>query len=255
MLSKLEEYYENYDENGRLQKDNVHKVEFLTTINYFDKLFCNKSRILDVCAGTGVYSFYLAEKGHCVTACDLVEHNVKVIRSSPESVRLNDIKVCNVLDLSCFQDKSFDIVLCMGALYHLKNIQEKERAVNECKRVLKPDGLLVLSYLNKFACIAANVNIGLTNIDEAIAWYKYSFVDDSVFTLTTPEEMSALEKRCGLEAVHRIGADGVAYIISEKLNNANNDNFNKWMEYHFEICEEPSILGASIHGLDICKKK
>jgi len=41
------------------------------------------SRILDVCAGTGRYAFYLADRGHTVTACDIIEQYVNMIRSKP----------------------------------------------------------------------------------------------------------------------------------------------------------------------------
>lgn len=253
MSNELEKYYEEYDENGRLQRDNAHKVEFLTTIHYFDKLFKQRSTILDACAGTGAYSFYLADKGHEVTACDLVEHNVNILKNNHNSKNLKEIRVCNVLDLSCFQAQSFDVVLCMGALYHLKNDSAMKKAIMECCRVMKPDGLLVLAYLNKFACIAADVDIGLTNIDEALAIYNDTA--NLIFTMTTPTKMLELTNDCELDTIHSIGTDGLVYVLSEKLNAAEIENFNKWIEYHLATCEEASILGSSMHGLNICKKR
>ena len=93
MSEQIKNYYKNYDEDGRLFRDNAHQVEYLTTIRYFDRIFKPGSRILDACAGTGRYSFYLAEKGHFVTACDLVEHNVNIIKSKPNAHNLTDIAV------------------------------------------------------------------------------------------------------------------------------------------------------------------
>ena len=78
MFERIEDFYKNYDEDGRLFRDKAHLPEYLTTIKYFDRLFAPASRVLDACAGTGVYSFYLAEKGHSVTACDLVGHNIEL---------------------------------------------------------------------------------------------------------------------------------------------------------------------------------
>ena len=119
MSNSIRGFYENYDEDNRLFKDKAHLAEYLTTIRYFDKLFAPNSQILDACAGTGRYSFYLAENGHSVTACDLVEHNVNVIKSKPNADKLRSISTCNVLDLSQFSSNFFDAVLCMGAMYHL----------------------------------------------------------------------------------------------------------------------------------------
>lgn len=253
MSSALNKYYENYDEEGRLQRDNTHRIEFLTTVHYFDKLFNPNSRILDACAGTGAYSFYLAEKGHSVTACDLVPHNVNIIKRNPKKGILESINVCNVLDLSCYDSDMFDVVLCMGALYHLKSDEDRKTALLESKRVLKPGGILAFTYLNKFACVAANVNAGLTNIDEVLSIYHDK--SDFIFTATTPEKMLILAKECKLDILHCIGTDGMAYVMSEKLNTAENDNFIKWMEYHLATCEEVSILGSSMHGLNICIKR
>jgi 2-polyprenyl-3-methyl-5-hydroxy-6-metoxy-1,4-benzoquinol methylase len=105
MFENLNAYYENYDEDGRLFRDNAHKVEYLTTIRYFDRLFAPGSLILDACAGTGSYSFYLANKGYKVTACDIVEHNLNIMKGKPDAHKLVEISICNVLDLSRFKDK------------------------------------------------------------------------------------------------------------------------------------------------------
>jgi ubiquinone/menaquinone biosynthesis C-methylase UbiE len=62
-MHKLYDYYENYCEDNRLIRDNSHKVEFITTISLLDKIIRPNSKILDVGAGTGRYSFYFGEKG------------------------------------------------------------------------------------------------------------------------------------------------------------------------------------------------
>ena len=84
MFEDIKAFYENYDEEGRLFRDKAHLPEYLTTIRYFDRLFAPASHILDACAGTGRYSFYLADKGHMVTACDLTGHNIDIIKSKPD---------------------------------------------------------------------------------------------------------------------------------------------------------------------------
>jgi predicted SAM-dependent methyltransferase len=61
-----------------------------------------------------------------------VEHHVNIIKSKPEAEKLHEISVCNVLDLSRFDENSFDAVLCMGAMYHLPTDDEKAQAIWEC---------------------------------------------------------------------------------------------------------------------------
>ena len=147
MMENVIQFYENYDEEGRLFRSKSHLREYLTTIRYFDRLFEPGSRILDACAGTGRYAYYLANKGHIVTACDLVERNVDIIKSKPDANKLAEISVCNTTDLSRFESNSFDIVLCMGALYHLNSKELQEKVISECVRVCKSGGIVVLAYI------------------------------------------------------------------------------------------------------------
>ena len=253
MLDKIKSFYENYDEDNRLFKDKAHLAEYLTTIRYFDQLFQPNSQILDACAGTGRYSFYLANKGHNVTACDLVEHNINIIKSKPIASKLTDIFVCNVLDLSAFKADNFDVVLCMGAMYHFGSDTEKTQAIRECVRVCKPNGYIVLSYMNYFAVTAAELKDGLANINDVLA----AFEDESDFMwkATTPAKMELYAKNAGLDVTHNIGADGLSFILRKKVNTATDEDFEKWMNFIYKHCENPALVGCSMHGLLIGKKK
>ena len=254
MTERIKSYYENYDEDGRLFRDNAHLPEYLTTIRYFDKLFAPGSRILDACAGTGRYSFYLADKGHSVTACDLAEHHVSIIKSKPGADKLTGIGVCNVLDLSQFDEASFDVVLCMGAMYHLPTDAEKTQATRECIRVCKPGGLVALSYINYFAGIADSIDTGLTNLDEVLAYFEDDGESESLFRTATPAKMERYAIGEGLNILHHIGVEGLSLFLKEKVNAANAKDFDKWMEFVYKHCEDPSILGCSAHGLLIGRK-
>ncbi len=253
MQDKIIEYYNNYDEDGRLKKDNLHKVEFLTTTAYFDKYFSSSQKILDACAGTGVYAFYFAEKGHEVTACDLVSHNVEIMKKSHKADMLKQISVCDVLNISeQFEPESFDCVLCMGALYHLRSKEDRLKAIKECFDATKKGGYVVLAYVNMFPVVMLETNDDLSNMDEMNRILNKQ--DDYIFTFSTPDEIESLAEQVGLKKVCHFGADGMFYSIIDKVNNASDEDFKKLMEYHLATCEEPSILGASMHGLYIGQK-
>ena len=252
MFTDVKAFYENYDEEGRLFRDKAHLPEYLTTIRYFDRLFAPGSRILDACAGTGRYSFYLADKGHIVTACDLVGHNIDIIKSKPNAYKLAGIAECNVLDLSRFDEGSFDVVLCMGAMYHLPSYGEKVQAITECAKVCKLGGIVVLSYLNYFATVAAEVNNGLGNLGEVLEAFGEG--SDFLWKATTLSKMETYAKQAGLEVTHNIGADGISFVLADKVNAATDEAFNEWMEYIYKHCEEPSIVGYSMHGLLIGRR-
>ena len=244
MLDQISRFYESYDEDGRLFRDNVHLPEYLTTIRYFNRLLMPGSRILDACAGTGRYSFYLSDKGHTVTACDLVEHNVDIIRAKPGADKLASISVCNVLDLSRFQENSFDAVLCMGALYHLNANDLREKAVSECTRICIPGGIVIIAYI--------------VQREDDSDMSGHTYVPDAyrdVFFGSAPHEIEGITTKCGLKKLHNIGTDGIIYNIGSRLKEASDKEFLDYMEDYYLTCEAENNINVSCHGLWIGRKK
>mgnify|MGYP002793734494 FL=1 len=56
--------YENYKEENCLTTNNARRIEFVTTTRVLDEIIGTKSKILDCAAGTGIYAFWIADKGH-----------------------------------------------------------------------------------------------------------------------------------------------------------------------------------------------
>lgn len=254
MIDQLINYYEQeYEEDRRLSKDKSHRIEFLTTTRYFDKVFSTGAKILDACAGTGAYAFHLAQKGYKVTAGDIVPYNVSLMekKQAAEPI-LKKIYTGSILELSEFEDNSFDVVLCMGALYHLHDKTDREKAIQECRRVLRKEGILATSYINRHAVILHNIEDGLSSMEELLD-YKDCGTRD-VFYSSTPKEIINMMKDAGFETLYNIGTDGIGYMIGSKINNADDNDFRKWLDYHFSACEEESLLGYSLHGLYFGRK-
>ena len=147
MSDLINRYYETYDEETRLSRDNLHQIEYRTTMRFLEKYISPCSAILDSCAGTGIYAFSLAARGHRVTAGDIVPRHVGRMREKDAGSQLQEIYEGDAADLSRFGNGAFDAVLCLGALYHLRG-DVAERAVAEGARVLKQGGIFAFSYIN-----------------------------------------------------------------------------------------------------------
>ena len=235
-------YYNAYDEDGRLFRDYSHQVEWLTTLHYFDKLFPSHSRIFDGCAGTGNYAFELAGKGHSVTASDIVPHNVDIMRQKQEKTPvLEDIFVGDMCEPNHCAAHSFDIVLCMGAFYHLDE-KKRRKAMEQALRLLKKDGLLVVSYISLAAALYLNLAPDLTNMDEILDGYR-TRAFGGPFIYMTPDEMEALKILC------HITSDGSPAMRNAAFNRARKEDFEKYMELHLKLCENADLLGYGLHGL------
>lgn len=184
-MDAIIDYYDSYDEEGRLFRDNGHQIEWITTMSYFKRLFKPEAYILDGCAGTGNYSFQLAELGHKVVAGDIVPHNVDIIREK-QRIRpvLADMYTGSITDLSRFDSGIFDVVLNMGAFYHIGN-EDRQLAMTECLRVLKPGGLLAVSYINNAAVSVLSISDRLRNMEDVLTWHTNQ-TKDGLFLHMSP---------------------------------------------------------------------
>jgi ubiquinone/menaquinone biosynthesis C-methylase UbiE len=138
---KLIKYYNKFNEDKRLTTKHG-MIEFKTSMKYILE-YLNKMdnpKIIDIGAGTGKYSLALDKLGYDVSAIELVKHNLKVLESKNSNVKTY---LGNAIDLSKFKDNSFDLVILFGPMYHLINIEDKIKALNEAKRIVKKSGYIL----------------------------------------------------------------------------------------------------------------
>lgn len=252
-MENIIEYYEQQDEDNRLQIDRAHSLEYITTIKYLDKICQGQMSILDACAGTGAYCFYLAEKGHAVTAGDIAPSNVNIIKEKQKkNPILHDVYTGDILNLSQFEDEIFDVVLCLGAFYHLHKEADRKKAILECKRVAKKDGLIVVAYLNRFASFVNNFSNHPENIHEILSQFYTG--NRNVFYRSTPTEIERLMAECEIKKKYNIATDGIAFMYPKQLESISDKEFNEYLNYHYATCENENILGYSLHGMFIGAK-
>lgn len=259
-------YYNKYDEEPRLMRTKANTLEFETT-KYLLKDYIEKSdKILETGAGTGRYSLHYANEGNCVTATDLVPRHVEIIKNKALGNKMNNLTVglANATNLEEYADNSFDVVLCLGPMYHLTNIKDRENCIKENLRVLKPGGILAIAYINKHY-ILSNLLFKdkkfLTNdfIDKVLTdGYLseddgFNFWTDSCYY--TPKEIEEFLGTFNVNKLENAATDGLGRLLPEKVNNLSDEEFEVYKNYHFKSCREESIVGYSNHALYIGRKK
>jgi len=260
-MNYLEEHYNKYDEDGRLLSRHG-QVEYLTTMRYIEACLEGISApgILEVGAGTGRYSVTLAKQGFRVTAVELVEHNLEILRSKLDGTEPITTLLGNALDLSPLSDNAFDLTMLLGPMYHLYTKEEKLKALSEAVRVTKPGGHIMVAYCMNDPTVIQYV-FGLNHLREVMGlnmltsdWHCISEPKD-IFEMVRTEEIADLDASVPVKRIKLVAADGAANYMRECIDAMEDDVFAKWMEYHFTICERQDLIGASHHTLDILRKE
>lgn len=258
-LDYLRDYYENYDEDIRLRSKHG-SVEFLTTMRYIEKYLSDNCRIIEIGAGTGRYSHALAQKGYRVDAVELIEHNIEIFKSKTQEGENISIVQGNATDLSNFEDNTYDVTLLLGPMYHLFTVEEQKKALSEAVRITKKCGTIFVAYIgNDSVILQYCFGRGIINIEPYASLvdpvtFKADSDPSELFVLDRRENIESLTDGLPVERINFVGTDMATYYMRETVENMDDETFQKYLNYHFYICERQDMVGISNHFLDVLKK-
>lgn len=259
----LEEYYNNYEEEGRLL-ERCGQVEYITTMKYIHKFLPEENkenyRILEVGAGTGRYSIALAGEGYRVDSVELVEHNLNILKSKIKSSYHITASQGNALDLSEYGDGTFDMTLVLGPMYHLYTEEDKEKALEEAIRVTKAKGYIFVAYCMNEATILQYC-FGENQLRECMR--KNMLTEDfhgiskpeDLFELVRTEDIKRLTEGAFVTRIHLVATDGAANYMRNVIENMDEELYELYIRYHLTVCERQDLIGATNHSLDILRKE
>ncbi|MDO4276498.1 MAG: class I SAM-dependent methyltransferase [Eubacteriales bacterium] len=257
MKNYVVENYENYREEERLTTNNARKIEFITTARVMDKLLSKNLKVLDCAAGTGIYAFYLADRGYEVTASDITPRHIEVIKDQLKNKSYSmRTAVLDAADMSIFEDESFDVVLNMGPFYHLTEEEQRMKCLSESLRVLKKGGILITAYIPRFfvfqfAAMNDSKFLDRKLAEQIVETGVLRHDDEKCFWTDTyyscKSEMEQLYVDNSLEVIDHFAQDGLAPLLAYKVDSWSEEEFKVWCDYHYSVCREESTLGASNH--------
>jgi len=104
-------------------------------------------KVLDVGCGGGILTEALAREGARVTGIDLAEIPLKIAQQHAEQTGLSiEYLLTNVSDLVHQRLHAYDVVTCLEALEH---VPAPKDVIECCAKLLKPDGCLYFSTINR----------------------------------------------------------------------------------------------------------
>lgn len=284
-MTNIEKYYNKFHEEHRLTTRHG-QVEFRTTLHYIEEairwlsdaerrietdydwksvknradrvglgLSTSPLKIADIGAGTGRYSVELCHRGYDVTAVELVKHNLEILRAKHENIKTWQGDARN---LSFLDDKSFDITLLFGPLYHLHGDEEKLKALTQARRITKKGGIILVAYvMNEYSVISYCFKEHKWSEVAAKGGLSPDFhticTEEDLYDYVRLEDIDRLNKAAGLERIKIISADGAADYMRRELNEMSPEEFEAFCSFQLAITERSELVGAGSHCVDILK--
>lgn len=257
----------------RLFRDPYNMLEYIVTMHYLEKHLPLEGFILDAGGGPGRYTVELARRGYDVVLFDLspvsLEYAQGKIEEAGVGERIRGIVEGSITDLSEFEERTFDAVVCLGTLSHLLERAERETAVKELARVAKPGAPIFVSVIGLygvFRVVLSRLSDELLDPDHGemftkgihrVDWHEEG---ESGFTeayFFHPSEVRALMEGAGIETIEMATCEGLSTGLEEATNKLYEDEakWERWLDILIRTSNDPCLLGSSDHFLYIGRRR
>lgn len=258
-------YYEGgFDEDGRLSDGSLEWERSKELISRV--LPPPPARVADVAGGTGPYALWLAQQGYQVSLLDLVPSHVAQAKEKADAAGV--VVDCIEGDARAlpWASESFDVVLVMGALYHLQDRDDRLACLREARRVLRPGGALVASYISRWASLFDGYRFGFAAddrfaaiVEEDLASGRHENAVDHPFWFTssyfhTPDEVRDELALLEFDDIQVLPVEGFTSLTGVPEGLRTEAGISTVLSHLRVVEAEPSLLGASSHLMSISRK-
>jgi len=260
------DYYEANSEDQRLFK--IHQIEFIRTKEIISRYLPDKPiKIIDLCGAVGHYAYWLAEMGHEVHLLDLSPGHIEKAKENRKiyNADLKNIEIGDARNIK-YNDETFDIVLLMGALYHLQVREDRIQCLKEVNRILKNGGIAIFAYISRFAPLMECFQNGRiedpkiqTAVEHELFDGKHNNPEKNPVDFTTAyfhstEEIYTELSQTKFKDIVLYAVEGFARLIDKEIY-LNDEKKLKTLLYNINLIEQNmELIGMSDHKLAVCKK-
>lgn len=256
---KVIEKYSGGGEVNRAAQTGEYGMEFIYTKKALDSYIDAEKRIIELGCGGGYYLMHYAPKCKEYLGVDLSPINVEIVKAQiAGSNYVNaDVRLGDATELTEIADGSYDVVLCLGPLYHL-NRQDRQKCIEECKRICRSGGIIVFAFINKIGAIAKfGHGVGWEHvltpkINECVLERGTDDVNTDIFFYTMPEEMAADTERVGLTRIRMTGVDFL--LLEQEIESFTEEQRQIWFQFADTVAASEYATALSNHALFICQK-
>ena len=240
------------------------RPEFLITCRYINRYIKAGYKVLDIGGGPGRYSLWLAEKGCDVTLLDLSPQNVSFAKkkAAERGLTLNAL-VGDARTVDETAPGLYDCILLMGPLYHLLEESDRIKAINASLRLLKPDGIIFVSFINMFSGMIYAMKIDPpVIIDGNESEFYRAVLEDRSFTgeaftqafFIHQREVLPFMAQFPLEKLHYFGQEGITSPCESNIMSQPKEIVEAWLDMSEKLAEREDLLSWSEHLMYVGRK-
>ena len=224
--------------------------------------------VLDVGGAAGAYAFWLAERGYEVHLVDAMPRLIEVARDRNEHATRR-LASCRVADARLLPEANnvAAMVLLLGPLYHLVQADDRQAALSEAARVLRPGGVLVAAGISRWASALDGLARELLHDQEFARIVERDLLDghhhnptDRLDYFTTayfhrPEDLRREVMDAGFEVEGLYGVEGPGWILPDFVDRWTDPGRREILVQVARALEaEASVLGCSAHLIVVGRK-
>ena len=264
---------QHFDEFGlqewdRLTKTPMDEVSLFIHTHYLKKYISKGDRVLEVGAGAGRFTQILAGLDTQITVADISRVQLDLNKRFALQYKFTQAVVSwqqvDICAMTCFEPGSYECVVAYGGPLSYA-MDQRDLALSECLRVLKPGGLLLLSVMSLWGTAHAALK-GVLRLPAATNQKIIQTGDISPTTFPerknnfmhmfrASELLKWLEKR-GLMILEKSASNCISLKWNETLTQIRNDTekWNELLRMELEACAEEGCLDMGTHLVVVAKK-
>lgn len=261
-------YYEAGREQGRLSAGRGELERLRTQELLARHLPPAPAIVLDVGGAAGVYAFWLATRGYDVHLLDPIPLHIEQARNVAEQsgIVLGSVSIGDARTLPQ-DDASVDSALLLGPLYHLTDRADRLTALREARRVLRPDGVVFIVGISRYASLFDGLSSGrlvdaefegIARQDLSDGQHRNPDQRPGYFTTAYfhhPGELQDEVRTAGLTIVETVGVEGPGFWMAGDFDHWWNDpRGREQVLFAARATEhEPALLGLGPHIMVVAR--